>query len=284
MLTAVAVLACVLVSPAAARERRAYVDGPWGQIHVRMQGPTNGIPLILVHKMVWSSVEFSRAMPFLASRGIRAIAVDLPGYGLSDSPEAEPTADQYADSLLPVLNALRIRRAVMLGTNTGATIVAAFALRHPDRTRALVLDGPPVFTKQQLKGLLAEPEFDRRGRPGGSEWIARWQEVNAMAKGTLEPQTIQTGLLQFFVAGPHYLYGHHAIFKYPLKVRLARVTEPVLLLTYPGDQLRSASLDLHQAYPRFALKEIGFSRMMADFQDPREWSDAVADYVLGVTK
>jgi pimeloyl-ACP methyl ester carboxylesterase len=267
------------VPEAPAKERRAYVDGPWGQIHVRMMGPETGMPIILVHKMVWSSVEFSRALPFLARHGLRAIAVDLPGYGLSDGPEEEPTADQYADALLPVLDQLKIRQAVMLGTNTGATIVTAFALRHRDRTSAIILDGPPVFKGEVLKGLLAEPEFDRRGRPGGAEWTQRWHEVDAMAKGSLSPDAIQTGLLQFFTAGPHYLYGHQAIFKYPLETRLADVAVPVLLLTYPGDQLRSASVSLKTEYPRFSLAETPFPRMMADFQDPGPWADAVADYV-----
>jgi pimeloyl-ACP methyl ester carboxylesterase len=264
---------------AADRERRLYVDGRWGQIHVRTMGPRGGAPVILVHKMVWSSVEFSRALPFLAQHHLRAIAVDLPGYGLSDGPEQEPTADDYADALLPVLDGLNIRRAVMLGTNTGATIVTAFALRHRDRTRAVILDGPPVFGGDVLKTLLAEPEFDRRGRPGGAEWTARWQEVDQMAKGTLSPDVIQTGLLQFFTAGPHYLYGHQAIFKYPLEQRLAGVTAPVLLLTYPGDQLRGGALALKAEYPRFTLVETGFPKMMADFQDPGPWAAAVADYV-----
>jgi len=280
-----ALLAALLAATAPAQpahpaERRAYVDGQWGQVHVRLYGPKTGIPIVLVHKMVWSSVEFSRAAPFLAARGLRVIAVDLPGYGLSDGPEKEPSADDYADALLPVLDQLHVRRAVMLGTNTGATIVTAFALRHADRTRAIVLDGPPVFKGEVLKTLLAEPEFDRRGRPGGAEFTARWGEVDAMAKGMLDPETIHVGLMQFFQAGPHYLYGHQAIFKYPLEARLAEVKVPVLLLTYKGDQLRAASLALKAEYPRFTLAETPFPRMMADFQDPGPWADAVADYAL----
>lgn len=75
--------------PAAPKlEQRAYVDGPWGQIHLRIAGPKHGPVVLLIHKMVWSSVEFSRVQPLLAARGVRTIAVDLPGYGLSDGPAA----------------------------------------------------------------------------------------------------------------------------------------------------------------------------------------------------
>lgn len=263
---------------------RAYVAGPWGQIHVRIDGPARGPVVILMHKMVWSSVEFARAQPALARRGVRSVAIDLPGYGLSDAPGSEPSADQYADAILPVLKALGIRRPVLLGANTGATLVAAFALRHPDRARAIILDGPPVFPPEALPGLLAEPEFDRTARPGGAEFVARWHELDAMGKGALEPETIRTGLMQFFAAGPNYLWGHQAIFKYPLGEALGRVRRPVALLTYPGDQLRAQSLALKRQHPEFTLIETPFPRMMADFQDAETWANAVADYVLAAER
>lgn len=263
---------------------RAYVTGPWGQIHLRIDGPARGPVVILMHKMVWSSIEFSRAQPFLAQRGVRSVAIDLPGYGLSDAPTEEPTADQYADVILPVLKALGIRRPVLLGTNTGATIVTAFALRHPGDARAIILDGPPVFPPEALPALVAEPEFDRTARPGGAEFVARWNELDAMGKGALEPETIRTGLMQFFAAGPNYLWGHQAIFKYPLGDALGQVDRPVVLLTYPGDQLRDQSLALKEKYPHFTLIDKPLPRMMADFQDPEAWANAVADYVLAARK
>src|ERR1700710_1551669 len=98
-LTALGLAGAVATPPAFARPAdsfRAYVDGRWGQIHVRVAGPENGPTVVLVHKMVWSSIEFSKAQPWLAARGIRSIAVDLPGYGLSDSPDKQPSADDYA--------------------------------------------------------------------------------------------------------------------------------------------------------------------------------------------
>jgi pimeloyl-ACP methyl ester carboxylesterase len=265
--------------------RRDYVDGRWGQIHVRVDGPANGPTVVLVHKMVWSSVEFSKAQPFLAARGVRSIAIDLPGYGLSDAPEAQPSADDYADDFLPVLNHFKVKRAVVVGANTGATLAAAFALRHPDRTRAVVMDGPPVFEGEALKQFLAEPEFDRTARPGGATLLARWQEVAALGKnGGLTDEAIQTGILQFFQAGPHYLYGHQAIFRYPLKPALGQLKAPVMLITYPGDQLRAMSVAAKAAHPAFTLKEIGWTGMTADYQSPKEWADAVADYVLSLPR
>jgi len=261
---------------------RAYVDGPYGQIHVRVAGPEGGVPMILVHKMVWSSVEFEKALPVLAARGIRAIAVDLPGYGLSDAPDAEPSAAQYADALVPVLDHFGIDRAVMVGANTGATLVTAFALEHPGRTRAIALDGPPIFTGETLQHLLDEPEFDRTPRPHGAALLARWKEIEAMAKGRLSDEAIQTGLLQFFQAGPNYLWGHQAIFKYDLAAALDRVEVPAMVITYPGDQLRNTALQVARDHPDFTLVQIDSRGMTADFEDPALWANAVADYALAL--
>ena len=273
------------LTPAAAAERsgsyRAYVDGPWGQIHVRVDGPAKGPTVVLVHKMVWSSIEFAKAQPILAKRGVRSIAVDLPGYGLSDGPAAEPSADDYADALLPVLDGMGVRKAVMVGANTGATLVTAFALRHPDRTTAVVMDGPPIFEGEALKTFLAEPEFDRTARPHGATLMARWNDVAALGKdGGLSDDAIQTGLLQFFQAGPHYLYGHHAVGHYDLKAALYKIKAPVMLITYPGDQLRATAMAVAKAHPQFTVSEIGWTGMTADYQAPEAWANALADYVL----
>jgi pimeloyl-ACP methyl ester carboxylesterase len=126
---------------------RAYVDGRWGQIHVRVAGPATGPTVVLVHKMVWSSIEFAKAQPRLAALGIRSIVVDLPGYGLSDGPAAQLSAEDYADDLLPILNHFKVSRAVMVGANTGATLVAAFAA-SPDADRGGG-DGRPADLHRQ---------------------------------------------------------------------------------------------------------------------------------------
>lgn len=285
----VSVAALALATPttaaAPASTYRAYVEGRWGQIHVRVAGPATGPTVVLVHKMVWSSIEFSKAQPRLAARGIRSIAVDLPGYGLSDGPATQPSAEDYADDLLPILDHFKVKRAVMIGANTGATLVAAFALRHPTRTAAVVMDGPPIFEGKVLTDFMAEKEFDRTPRPHAGALVERWEEIARLGThGALTDEAIQTGLLQFFQAGPNYLYGHQAIGRYPLGAALDTVTAPVMLLTYPGDQLRPVSLALKRAHPGFTLKEIGWTGMTADYQAPGPWADAVADYVLALPR
>lgn len=260
---------------------RTYVDGRWGQIHIRVAGPATGPTVVLLHKMVWSSLEFEKVQPLLAARGIRSIAIDLPGYGLSDGPEDQPSSDDYADALLPVFDALGVRKAIVAGVDTGATLAVSFGLRHPGRTRSVILEGPAIFHGEALARVMAEPEFDRTGRPGGAEYAQRWAELKAMAGPRhLGDAAIQRGLQQFFQAGPHYLYGHRAIFSYDLEHALPLLRVPVLLLTYPGDQLNAQALAVKRANPHFRLVSIAYDGMAADWQAPAPWAEAVADEAL----
>eukprot|EP01018_Ginkgo_biloba_P011572 Gb_01347 [translate_table: standard] len=54
------------------------------QVFVREEGPREGETVVLVHGLGANSFSFRRVISLLASSGIRAVAVDLPGSGFSD--------------------------------------------------------------------------------------------------------------------------------------------------------------------------------------------------------
>ena len=78
--------------------RRAYIDLPSGQLHYREIG--EGEPLLLLHQTPSSSLQWEAAYPLLAAAGMRVIAPDTPGYGMSDPPAGTPTAEGYAAAAL----------------------------------------------------------------------------------------------------------------------------------------------------------------------------------------
>lgn len=279
----IALIALALPALALAKPQpsfREYVAGPWGQIHVRVSGRAGDPTVILIHKMVWSSVQFEKVQPLLAAEGVRSIAVDLPGYGLSDGPELQPTADQYADALLPILTHFHLKTVSLLGVDTGATIAAAFAARYPDRVQKLILDGPPLFDPATAQKLLNEPRFDRAPQPNSAEFAKRLDSIqSSIPPGSLSDAAMHEGLLQFFLAGPNYWYGHHAVFSYDLRTTLLQVHCPTLILNSKGSLLNAAAKQVHSLRPDFSYVELEWPGMMVSFDAPDAWSAAVSGYL-----
>ncbi|MDD5199419.1 MAG: alpha/beta hydrolase [Terrimicrobiaceae bacterium] len=84
----------------------------------------------------------------LAKNGFRVIAPSRPGF-LRTPLTTGLLFDDQADALAALLDKLGVARASVLGFSTGSQVAARFALRHPDRTDALVLISPVIAAYQR---------------------------------------------------------------------------------------------------------------------------------------
>lgn len=114
--------------------------------------------VVCVHGWACSVYSFRRLMPLLARVGMRAIAIDLPGHGLSDKPD-DPglyTLDAQAECVLAAMDSLGVARALLAGHSMGGPICARAAVIAPDRVAALALLAPAGFgTEWELRVLRA---------------------------------------------------------------------------------------------------------------------------------
>lgn len=58
-----------------------FLEVPTGRVHVVVEGPEDGPVCLLVHGAPGSSRDFRYLGPELAARGLRAVRVDMPGFG-----------------------------------------------------------------------------------------------------------------------------------------------------------------------------------------------------------
>ncbi|MEO9047148.1 MAG: alpha/beta hydrolase [Gemmatimonadaceae bacterium] len=100
-----------------------------------------------VHGWACSLYSFRRLMPLLADLGMRAVAIDLPGHGLSSKPtDSKPyLLDALAECVLKSMDALGIARCVLAGHSMGAPISARVAVLAPERVSGLALLAPAGF-------------------------------------------------------------------------------------------------------------------------------------------
>jgi len=130
---------------------------------VNVDGPSDGVPVLLLHGFPQSSRSFDAVAARLHAAGLRTIAPDQRGY----SPDARPQGIQHygvahlvADAL-GVLDARGVRWAHVAGHDWGAAVAWQLAARHPQRVASLVAAsvGHPVA----FSGALAS-DADQRER------------------------------------------------------------------------------------------------------------------------
>ncbi len=258
---------------------KGYANGPSGQIHYQEAG--EGAPLILCHQSPASSDMFRLAYHRLAARGIRAIGVDTPGFGMSDVPAKPPSIEDYADAMLAVMDHLELAHSAFLGHHTGASVAAEVAVRAPERVSRLILNGPAVLTAEERsefrQALKDAPSFALQA--DGSHLINIWQRRVQFTPGWSSVAGMHWGVVQMLIAGETEWYGHNAAFAHDITVPLKRISQPTLILTNTGDDIYYAAQRARQLREDFAYQELTGGTHDIVEEQPDEWTRVVADFL-----
>ena len=257
------------------RVRRAYADVSRGQLHYREAG--EGQPLVLLHMTASSSIMYERTLPLFAER-FRAIALDTPGFGLSEPLAGVPTIPGYAAALAEFLDALGLDQVDIVGFHTGASIALELAVTDPGRVGRLVLAAILALRDDAERAawseLILRPwEPDGRGEflEGIRWWLGQYVPEDD-GEAYLEELT---ATLQ---AGPDYWHAPSAVIAYDAFGALARLTQPALLLSPREDNLVEETRRAHAATPGSEYVEIPGNDGAA-WQYPAELTAAVLEFL-----
>jgi len=97
---------------------------------------------VLVHGFGGDRLSWMLVQPRLADRGLRTVALDLPGHGASDKAVGRGDYAAFADAVLAAMDALGIAVAHLVGHSMGGGVAVAAALAAPERVRSLTLVAP----------------------------------------------------------------------------------------------------------------------------------------------
>jgi len=119
-------------------DRFIAVDG----LDIRYLEAGNGVPAILLHgSSLGSSADVFRGnLPALARGGVRAIAVDLPGFGKSD-PAPDLSGAARNAFILRFIELLGLKRAALIGHSSSGGPAVSLALKNPDRVSHVIVLG-----------------------------------------------------------------------------------------------------------------------------------------------
>jgi pimeloyl-ACP methyl ester carboxylesterase len=177
-----------LLAGAPVRSRHVEM-GAGNRVHLLEQGA--GPPVVLLHG---TGNPAGFLLPLLRElHGVRAIAPDRPGVGLSDP--ADLPAARYREAAVAwldrLLDALELDATTLAGHSGGGVWALWYALAHPERVERLVLLGVPTLPKTRCPlpvRLIGTPGLGRllsRLTPPNRKSILRFAHHVAREKAAL---------------------------------------------------------------------------------------------------
>ena len=103
----------------------------------------DGPPVLALHGLGLESTSFAGLAEGVTALGLRMLAADLPGFGLTPAPDAPLSAEELAKPVLELAAGLDPKPLVM-GMSLGGRVALEAALLEPDLFRGVVAMAPPL--------------------------------------------------------------------------------------------------------------------------------------------
>ena len=114
-----------------------------------------GPPLVLVHGLA-ASLAFWLPLSQHLGADHRLLMYDLRGHGRSGMTPTGYAPAALAGDLLALLDHLQVERAVLVAHSFGGAVALEFALRHPRRTRSLVVSSAVASADAEIRARTIE--------------------------------------------------------------------------------------------------------------------------------
>jgi pimeloyl-ACP methyl ester carboxylesterase len=160
-------------------------------LEIRDEG--RGPPALLLHGFPTSNRLWDGVVPRLCAAGLRCIAPDLAGYGLSDAPaDGEPRMERQARWLVELLDVLAIESALVVAHDIGSAAAEILTADSPRRVRGLVVADGVYADQWAMEWVESIQQWD----PGKA---ARLAPVLArrMRSATLLPESLEAMLAAY---------------------------------------------------------------------------------------
>ncbi|MBV7537970.1 alpha/beta hydrolase [Duganella sp. sic0402] len=157
-----AVLLLATVLQAQARDYTATApDGV--TLAVQESGNPDGMPVIFIHGLLGSRLNWSEQLASPQLQGYRLITYDLRGHGLSAKPagtQAYSDGRRWADDLRAVIQAANARKPVLVGWSLGGAVISNYLAAYGDQdlAAAVYVDGVIELAPEQIT---AHPDIYR---------------------------------------------------------------------------------------------------------------------------
>ena len=110
-----------------------------------------GTPILLLHGLGGSIESWTNNTGFLSTK-FRVIALDLPGFGMSDKPKIDYSINFYVSFLEKFIKRIKLSHFFIIGSSLGGHIAVEFTLRNRKIVDKLILISPAGSLPKTFKG------------------------------------------------------------------------------------------------------------------------------------
>jgi pimeloyl-ACP methyl ester carboxylesterase len=179
---------------AAAPKTGRFVQAGDVRVYIQETGPVTGSPVLFIHGTgAWSEI-WRETMQALASRGYRAIALDVPPFGFSERPDDASYGDEaQARRILGVVDALGLAPVTLVGHSFGGRPTVQATFLAPEKVRALVLIDAAL-------DLHMPPGSAEHAKPALERVLSIGPMRNALVAATITNPALSRRLLTMLIA------------------------------------------------------------------------------------
>ncbi|MBN1797538.1 MAG: alpha/beta hydrolase [Spirochaetales bacterium] len=256
--------------------------------------------IVLVHGYTGSVLEWVDNIPELGKKN-KVIALDLPGHGRTDKPDASYTYEYFCAFLHDFFIELKITNACLVGHSMGGAVSLLFAVKYPEKVSSLCEVSPAFGTKWPLLlRMLTLPLIGELLLRAPASTAELQKEFGALTYTYYEYNDIQLNSYYEFRHSPGYqramlrylratlnIFGLNAAGKKLIRYcskEYPRLFQPVLLVWGKQDAIIpfKASRELRKLLKHVSVWEPDQCGHCAHFEYADEFNRRVLDFLAGI--
>jgi pimeloyl-ACP methyl ester carboxylesterase len=256
------------------------------KVYYEVYGTAAGTPLVLVMGMAgtckgWLALQVPDFAP-----AHRTLIYDNRGVGESEDPGGAFTTADLADDLAGLLDALKVRRAHVLGAFLGGMTAQELALRHPDRVEKLILVG--TYARPDAKRRLLLEKWREMARHDlGPGVMVRERLLWTLRDETLEQSDLVDAMSASFPGGGLpiepgvFMRQCDACLGHDTGDRLRQIRQPTLVICGRHDQLTPPKFhrELADEIPNARLLTLAYGAHLVMAECAKQLNEAVLRFL-----